>query len=212
MSLLEHQQPTQPPDVRMSFEEYLRAYDSFEGGRSEWLAGAVAIYPMTNNTRHQQLLQFLSQLLDYFLDDRGLGIVLLAGVPMFVGEDRPAREPDVMVVLNEHRERVLAAYVNGIADIAVEIVSPESVTRDRADKLTEYESLGIPEYWLIDPLRTDATFYALGDDNLYHPIPLDARGYLTSRVLPGFALDPALLWADEYPRGAALARLIDAMG
>lgn len=41
--------------------------------------------------------------------------------------------------------------------------------------------------------------------------PSDVRGYLTSRVLPGFALDPALLWADEYPRGAALARLIDAM-
>lgn len=45
---------------KISFEEYLRQYEGFEGGRTEWLAGEVAIYPMPNNVTHNNARTLLS--------------------------------------------------------------------------------------------------------------------------------------------------------
>jgi hypothetical protein len=58
----------------------------------------------------------------------------------------------------------------------------------------------------------DARFYALGAEGNDHPLPLDARGRLTSAILPGFALDPGILWRERLPRGAEVFALVEAMG
>ena len=57
---------------------------------------------------------------------------------------------------------------SGRPDLIVEIISPESISRDQGRKLVEYESEKVFEYWLIDPIRKEAEFYQLGEDNLYH--------------------------------------------
>lgn len=130
----------------ITFEEYLKVYDSFEGGRTEWLGGKVAIYPMSNNIQHQKILQFFVWLMGMFIAKHDLGQCFLAGIPMFVGDDKPAREPNLMVILTPHLDRIKHTYVDGTADIVVEIVSPESAARDHGNKLIEYEALGVPEY------------------------------------------------------------------
>jgi Uma2 family endonuclease len=201
----------QATTTTITFAEYLKVYNSFEGGRTEWLGGEVAIYPMSNNIQHLDILQFLSWLLSAFVSKHKLGRTIPAGFPMFVGDDKPAREPDYMVVRSDHVERIKHTYLDGIADVVVEVVSPESVARDRGKKLAEYEALGVPEYWLIDPQRTDARFYALGVEGNYHPLPLDARGWLTSAILPGFALDPNILWRDVLPSAIEVFALVEAM-
>ena len=140
---LESASPTTP--TRISFDEYLRQYDSIEGARTEWNAGLVEVYNVSNNLAHNEHIRFLSTLLDMWLGLTALGRLVLAGVPMFVGEDVPAREPDLMVLLNAHLDRLTPRYVNGAADVAVEIVSPESDERDRGKKFLEYEAAGVPE-------------------------------------------------------------------
>src|SRR5258708_20749745 len=137
---------------KISFRDYLKTYNGVEGVRTEWVAGTVERYVMTNNRSHQRLLGFLFTLFNLFLDRKHLGEVIIAGFPMYVGDDKPAREPDLMVILSAHRERIKSTYLDGIADIVVEIVSPESGERDHGTKYIEYETLGIPEYWLIDPI------------------------------------------------------------
>jgi Uma2 family endonuclease len=93
----------------------------------------------------------------------------------------------------------------------VEIVSPESAERDRGDKLTEYEAAGVQEYWLFDPLRQEASIYSLAKDGRYRRLPLDAAGSIVSYLLPGFVLDPALLWREEMPTGPELIELVQGM-
>jgi Uma2 family endonuclease len=93
----------------------------------------------------------------------------------------------------------------------VEIVSPESSDRDRGRKLREFETGGVPEYWLLDPLRTGAAVYALGEDGHYHPVPPDSEGRLASQVLPGFKIHPALLWREQPLGSAELVELIQQM-
>jgi len=77
--------------------------------------------------------------------------------------------------------------------------------------MREYEAAGVREYWLFDPLHTEAVIYALGADGHYHPTLTDTQGRLLSTVLPGFALDPTLLWQEEPPTGAELIALVQEM-
>lgn len=80
----------------------------------------------------------------------------------------------------------------------VEIVSPESVGRDRGEKFTEYEAAGIPEYWLIDPQRRWAEFYRLEGER-YRLAFQGTEGRYASTVLPGFWLQVEWLWQDPLP-------------
>jgi Uma2 family endonuclease len=196
---------------KISFEDYLRQYENFEGGRTEWLAGEVAIYPMPNNVNHNSILSFLDALFRLYLGLRNLGRVVIAGVPMKYSDTLPAREPDLMILLNEHLDRLKSQYVDGVADIAVEVVSPESIGRDHVEKFKEFEAAGVREYWIIDPLRQDAVIWALDNQGRYRRVLLDNEGRLISTLLPGFALDPAMLWRDVLPDGAELIALAQAM-
>jgi Uma2 family endonuclease len=187
----------------VTFENFLKYFGE---KHTEWLVGKV-IQVVTNNTQHNEILSFLVYLLKLFLTFKPIGRLLLAGIPMKVGADRPAREPDLLFVLNENAARIKTNYLDGPADLVVEIVSPESVDRDRAKKLLEYEAAGVKEYWLIDPLRTEWVIYALGDGGHYHPRPSDSEGRLTSAVLPGFALQPAMLWQETLPNSPDLIEM-----
>lgn len=191
----------------VSFEDFLNTYGE---QHAEWLMGKV-ILVVSNNTIHQRIQMFLGTLVNLFLNITGLGEVLSAGTPMHISDQQPAREPDLMVVLIENRERIREKRLEGQADVVVEIVSPESSVRDRGDKFAEYEMAGVPEYWLIDPIRRDANFWVLNAEGNYEARPLDEQGRLTSAVLPGFALDPAVLWDHDNLYRINLNELVQQM-
>jgi Uma2 family endonuclease len=193
---------------RLSFQEFL---DQYGEQHAEWVHGEVEVV-VSNNSQHQIIQAFLFGIIQFILAYRDLGIVLSAGMPMYLGDDKPAREPDIGVLFNEHLDRIKETYIDGPFDIAVEIVSPGSTARDRGDKLAEYEAAQVQEYWLIDPLRHEARVYALQDDGRYMPLPFNEPGQLVSGLLTDFALDPTLLWAEDVPRGPAYLDLLRGMG
>jgi Uma2 family endonuclease len=101
--------------------------------------------------------------------------------------------------------------LNGPADLVIEVVSDDSVARDRADKFYEYQAAGIPEYWIVDsrPGRTRADFYVLDAQGRYQPVPVDADGRYHATVLPGFWLQVDWLLDAEPPDVLqALSRIV----
>jgi Uma2 family endonuclease len=70
------------------------------------------------------------------------------------------------------------------ADLVIEIISPESRTRDKADKFYEYEQAAVKEYWLIDPDRKRTEFYTLGDDGFFN-FEIPENGVFKSKILAG---------------------------
>ncbi|MBI3361316.1 MAG: Uma2 family endonuclease [Chloroflexi bacterium] len=86
-------------------------------------------------------------------------------------------------------------------DLAIEVISDDSVSRDLDDKFIEYQEAGVPEYWVIDPRprRKRALFYQADEQGLYQLIPVGRDGIYRSKAVPGFWLRVEWLWGDELP-------------
>jgi Uma2 family endonuclease len=194
--------------LRMSYEEYLAW--AGEDVHAEWVNGEV-IVQMPPKQPHQLVVAFLIQLLGLFIRLSNLGRLLPAPFEMRAIPDGPAREPDLLFVAHEHLDRLTEARLSGPADLVVEVVSDDSVARDRADKFYEYQAAGIREYWIIDPRpgyeRVD--FFVLDDKGRYKPVPVDADGRYYSTVLASFWFQVDWVLASEPPEVLqALAQVV----
>jgi Uma2 family endonuclease len=188
------------------FAEFVKRY---EGKSAEWDAGDVYTL-MSNNEKHQAILTLLVMILGLYLSFRRIGRLYTDGYSMYISDHQPARQPDVLVVLAEHYDRIQPQYLNGAADLVVEILSPATGLVDRGAKYYEYQDAGVREYWLIDPISKQIDVYALNEEGLYQRV-YEATNQIVSRLLPGFVLDAGLLWGDELPQGAELIQLVQEM-
>lgn len=176
----------------MSYAEFLAWAD--EDTLAEWVNGEAIMTSPASNI-HQDLSGFLESLLRIFVESRQLGIVRNAPFQMKLEH---GREPDLLFVATAHLQRLQETYLDGPADLVVEIVSPESAGRDRGEKFIEYEAGGVLEYWLLDPQRQWAEFYLL-QNGRYHLTFAGAAGEYRSTVLPGFWLRTEWLWQRPLP-------------
>jgi Uma2 family endonuclease len=189
-----------PPAARMSYDEFLVWADS---RHAEWVDGEVILMSPVSK-RHQAVLGFLYKLLDTFVEERGLGTVLTAPFQMKL---QNGREPDLLFVSNDHLERLTRTYLDGPADLAVEIISPESAGRDRGEKFYEYAQGGVREYWLLDPLTPWAEFYRL-ERGHYRLAFAGQSGVYEADVLPGFWLEVGWLWQEPLPKMLDVLRML----
>lgn len=196
-------------DGPVSLERFLAHLD--EDAWTEWVEGEVlSLSPAS--TRHQDLVGFLLAVLLMVSEDQDAGEVLSAPFLMVLRDQDRAREPDLLFVRREHRDRIRESHLEGPADLVFEIVSPDSVSRDRGEKFVEYEAAGISEYWLVDPQREQAELYRLEsasgkeDPARYRPVSPDADGAYRSEVLEGLKLRPEWLWQDPLPKVLDVAR------
>lgn len=188
--------PATPP-LKMTYEEFLAWAD--EDVSAEWVNGEVIIMSPAS-TRHQQVAFFLSAILQHFVEAYSAGIILGAPFQMKIATHLSGREPDILFISNQNIGRLKDTYLDGPADLVVEIISPESRARDRGDKFYEYEQGGVREYWLIDPIRKQAEFYVLGaSDGIYRAAPTGGDGLYESDVLKGLKLKVEWLWQEPLP-------------
>lgn len=189
-------QPTLPVasmrNAKMTYEDFLEWAD--EDTFAEWVDGEV-IMASPASLGHQQIVAFLGGVLGQFVAFRGLGVVVLAPFQMKL---RNGREPDVLFLAKEHMDRLQPTYLNGPADLVIEVTSPESADRDRGEKFYEYASGGVPEYWLIDPIRRWCEFYRVDRDH-YDLAFQGERGRYDAGSVSGFWVDVAWLWQTPLP-------------
>ncbi len=183
--------------LQMSWEDFLQT--EFDG-IGEWVDGEVRI-DMSVGFHHNTLTVFLIRLLSHFCDLTGAGVVRAEPYAMRTMAGKPGRLPDVFVILKENLVRVTEPFLDGPADLVVEVISPDSPRRDREEKFLEYQEGGVREYWIIDPREglQRAEFYVLASDPVhpgrmaYRPVPIADDGTYHSTVLEGFWIRVAWL-------------------
>jgi Uma2 family endonuclease len=181
--------------AKLTYEEFLDWAD--EDTCAEWVDGEIVV-PSPASERHQDIVRFLITLLSGYVEFRDQGKVYPAPFQMKLA--RSGREPDVLFISNAHLDRLKTTYLEGPADLVVEVISPESVGRDRGEKFYEYQKAGVPEYWLIEPESGRAEFYQLNGQGEYRLIEPGTDGRYHSRALPGFWLRDTWLRQLRLPR------------
>jgi len=179
------------PPVGLNFEEFMEWLD--EDIRAEWVDGEIVTISPASRP-HQEITDFLTKVLGTYVEEKDLGVLLSAPFVMRMGN--VAREPDLLFVSKKHEDRLEDTYVEGAADLVVEVVSPESRGRDRFDKFQEYEEHGVREYWLIDPEEESAEFYR-NRDGQFNRSP--TNDIYRSDVLTGLEFQVDWLWEGPLP-------------
>ncbi|MBD1927968.1 Uma2 family endonuclease [Trichocoleus sp. FACHB-90] len=138
---------TQP---KLNFEQYLN-YDDGTDNHYELVGGQLKLMnPPT--LLHIRIAKFLERQFDSEIERLGYTWEAFREVGQQTEEDS-ARLPDVLVVPLELAETLMnqSAVLRVPSLLVVEIVSPSSKADDYKEKLEEYQKLGIPEYWIVNP-------------------------------------------------------------
>ena len=197
---------TVTPPRRLSYDEFLEWAD--EDTLAEWENGEVTMSSPAS-LQHQKIERFLLSLLSCYVETYDLGEVIPAPFQMKLRDT--GREPDLLFVKQEHLDRLRSTYLDGAADVVVEIISPESQIRDRGAKFIEYEEAGIPEYWLIDPIRRWAECFQLGEERRYLTAFAGSSGLYRSAQIRDFWLRIEWLWQTPTLRLTDVMRELELM-
>jgi Uma2 family endonuclease len=196
-------QTTHPelPVGDVTFEEFMAWSLRQEFGKSEWIDGNVYIYDMGTTAKHSRIIEFLMGLMRLYLEVKSMsGDILGPEFTMRLNHRRASFEPDILFVSGSKLGNVTSTYLQGGADLVVEVVSLESIDRDYQTKFAAYQTEGISEYWIIDPLEDTCAFYRLDANKQYQAISLDAEGKFVSTSLLGFTVDSGWFIQDPLPQ------------
>ncbi|MGH9675684.1 MAG: Uma2 family endonuclease, partial [Candidatus Acidiferrum sp.] len=149
------------------------------------------------NTDANQIFRWLFAVLGIYVRKKRLGDVFGSRVACRL-DNSNSPEPDLFFVAARNRARVKRGGVEGPPDVAVEIVSPESVDRDYGKKRKQYERFGVSEYWIIDEYAQKMIVFKLDSYKKYREVPPRKKIH-HSQVITGFRLDPRWLWQDPLP-------------
>jgi Uma2 family endonuclease len=188
-----------PRKALYTFEEFCQLVS--DGQKADLIDGVIYM-ASPDNTDANRLEVWLAGLMDLFAEEGDLGQVFVSRVAFRLGESQ-APEPDVAFLRKDQLHRVRRGYIEGPPDLALEIVSPDSIDRDYKEKRDQYRKAGVAEYWIVDELQQRLTVFSLTSQGRYRQLR-PRRGVLHSQALPGFWLRVDWLWQDPMPKKRAV--------
>ncbi|MCL2400134.1 MAG: Uma2 family endonuclease [Defluviitaleaceae bacterium] len=90
-------------------------------------------------------------------------------------------KPDIFVVCDQNKLEERGCV--GTPDLIIEVLSPWSVSRDKIKKLRLYEKVGVPEYWIVDPLNRYIDVYILKNGKYNFPTSYNSTDTISVNVL-----------------------------
>ncbi|MDB5391578.1 MAG: hypothetical protein JWM11_7224 [Planctomycetaceae bacterium] len=103
------------------------------------------------------------------------------------------------------------SHLEGSPDLAIEIVSPDSIARDWREKFLEYEAAGVKEYWIIDPLTDSFEASVRNAEGKLMKTGLNPEGEFHSAIVPEFWLKPEWFWQADLPDPIQHLRVLGAI-
>jgi len=170
-----------PPQGAWTYEDY--AGLPADGHRYEIVNGVLVMAPAPD-LGHQSIVLRLSHYLFAHAELAGLGRVFAGPVDVELGS-KNVFQPDVVVILNAHLDRMTQKKIIGAPDLVVEVASPSTAAYDRLTKYERYAHAGITEYWIVKPTTRTVEVLVL-EDGEYRSLGIfHGQQTLPSRVVPG---------------------------
>ncbi|RLS44101.1 MAG: Uma2 family endonuclease [Planctomycetota bacterium] len=178
--------------------------DMSDAEKVEFIDGEVVSHPSSTNSE-LQVRQLVQQLLSIAVDRRDMGAVR-GGFCLCVFR-RNDYQPDVVFF---GRDKAATFTPNTmkfpVPDLAVEVLSMSTESRDRGVKLDDYAAQGVAEYWIVDPDLEVVEQYLARDGQFELKLKSNS-GDLTSPTLGGLTL-PIKSFFDPQENFAAIQSLV----
>lgn len=148
----------------LCFEEYL-SYDDGTENLYELFNGELIEVPPESGENVQIANRLFLQFALLLGTDRVRG----QGLELEVRGEPKNRYPDLTIIREEHiqllKQRNTIRLSMAPPLLVVEVVSPGELQRDRdyIAKRSQYQDIGIPEYWIVDPQEKTVTVLELVD-------------------------------------------------
>jgi len=161
--------------------------------REEVVNGEIRIMPPCKSPHPKVVAKLMSALVRQ-LDDALFWILTGSFGLVIRKEPLTCRIPDLAVF---ERATLVEAdgYFQSAPLLAVEVLSPSEDRKIKAEKLRDYESISVPEVWLISPEGRTVEILYLEEQQLRRSAIL-AEGLLKPRLFPGVQIDIAQIWPD----------------
>ena len=104
------------------------------------------------------------------------------------------REPDLAVFIRKNiviRDGLFCSP----PELLVEVLSPSNTRKEMAQKIEDYESIGVPEFWILSPEARNIEVLQLLDGKL-RTTAIVNQGQLRPLRFPQAVVDVASIWPD----------------
>ena len=170
------------------------------------LINGVLIIHSPASTEHEELFGYLNFVLRYYTERTEKGRVFGSRLVMRLSE-KWNPEPDLMVVMPEHYNRIMETRIEGPADLVIEILSPTTRELDLTKKLPHFRQAGIGEMWIIDPESQEFMIYWEKDEKKWSKENADK--FIESRIFPDLKFKPIWIWErKKYPSSKVIEDII----
>lgn len=178
--------------------------DMSDAEKVEFIDGEVVMHSPARN-RHLIAQLHIARLLSICVDTAKLGVV--RGENCLCVFPRNDYEPDV-VFFGQTKAATFQPNTMKfpVPDLAVEVLSMSTESRDRGVKFDDYASQGVAEYWIVDPDAGVVEQYLARDGQFELKLKSDS-GELTSPTLGGLTL-PIKAFFDPHENLAALQTIV----
>jgi Uma2 family endonuclease len=170
-----------PPQGSWTYEDYAALPD--DGRRYEIVNGVLVMAPAPT-PEHQDIVGEIYVALRAYVKLAGLGRVFMGPLDVQLSPENTF-QPDLVVLLNAHLERVAEKKISGAPDLAIEIASPSTAAYDRLTKYEKYAQAGITEYWIAKPVTRTVEVLVLERGEYRSLGVFSGQQTLPSRVVPG---------------------------
>ena len=150
------------------------------------------------------------ELVGHYLETYPIGkrIFLETGFRMPLLHKTVIRRPDLGIILDQDAApyKPTDNSYQGICNLCVEAISDSKkkyITQDTEVKFEEYETAGVPEYFILYSKDIHLEFYRLDEPGWYVPIKRVEGDVIQSTVLPGFQFRISDLSAQPSPQEMA---------
>jgi len=144
--------------IKMTARQFLELGEDPPGVRLELVNGEIAVSP-SPIPDHSFVVFTLASILRQHIEQHDLG-QLFGDVDTIFGE-HDVRRPDILYFAKGRLHLIGDKAMEGPPDLAVEVLSPSSVTTDRKDKFKLYASGKVKYYWIVDPKQRTIEAYRL---------------------------------------------------
>ena len=112
---------------------------------------------------HSGIIMRLGSRIFNYVDLNNCGYVFTDNVDVYLPDGNLFR-PDLTVITQENADIInWKGAIRGVPDMVVEVLSRSTRKNDLTVKKDAYESNGVKEYWIIDPLAKTVDVYILRD-------------------------------------------------